>query len=31
MKDWVEAIIAAICLTCFVVFCTYIIAFSFPV
>ena len=31
MSDWVEAIVAAICLTCFVVFCTYIVALYYPV
>ena len=28
MKDWAEALIAAACVTAFVVFCTYMIAWA---
>jgi hypothetical protein len=30
MIDWAEAIIAAACITCFVVFCSYIILWAYP-
>ncbi|CAB4136577.1 hypothetical protein UFOVP308_23 [uncultured Caudovirales phage] len=30
MKDWAVAFIAAVCVTVFVVFCTYIIVWAFP-
>jgi len=30
MIDWAEAIIAAVCISCFVIFCSYIIVWAFP-
>ena len=30
MIDWAEAIIAAVCITCFVIFGTYMIIWSGP-
>jgi len=30
MIDWIETIVAAICVTAFVIFCSYIIAVCYP-
>lgn len=30
MKDWAEAFIAAACISCFVIFCSYIIVWAYP-
>jgi hypothetical protein len=30
MKDWAEAFVAAACIACFVVFCSYMILWAFP-
>jgi len=30
MNDWAEAIIAAVCIICFVVFGTYVILWAMP-
>jgi hypothetical protein len=30
MKDWAVAMVAAVCVTCFVLVCSYIIIWAFP-
>ena len=30
MIDWAEAFIAAACVACFVIFCSYIIIWAYP-
>ncbi len=30
MIDWIEAIIEAVLVTCFVIFCSYIVIWCFP-
>jgi hypothetical protein len=30
MRDYAEAIIAAVCISIFVIFCSYIIVWAFP-
>jgi len=30
MIDWIEAIIAAVLVTCFVIFCSIVIVWAFP-
>jgi len=30
MKDFAEAFVAAVCIVCFVIYCSYIIVWAFP-
>jgi len=30
VKDFAEAFVAAVCVTCFIVFCSYIIIWAYP-